>query len=120
MSACHESAGGGHWRSACSRAYYAAHNASHAIICHLDPEAIPPRGNFSHGELPGRLRRTLIASGLRMAGQQVELLRVGMRRAYRVRIQADYKPKPEVGPELFGGARRDAQRVLHVARRLMK
>lgn len=109
----------GRWRSACSRAYYAAHNAGQAIVAALEPEAIPPRGNVRHGELPRRLRRALARID-RMPQFQIELIRQSMIEAYNVRVQADYKPESDLNRRHFANSRRSAQQVLRLARRVLQ
>lgn len=109
----------GRWRSACSRAYYAAHNAGQAVVAALEPGAISSRGNLRHGELPWRLHRAL-AKIERMARPQVEVVRHSLAEAYNARVQADYRPESDIGREHFAIARRAAEQMLRLARRVLQ
>lgn len=109
----------GRWRSACSRAYYAAYNAGQAIIAALEPKAVPPRGNVRHADLPWELHKALSRIE-RVSRFQAELVRQSVVDAYNVRVQADYKPQNDLNRDHFAVAHRAAQQALRLARRVLQ
>jgi len=105
------------WRSACSRGYYAAHNAAHAILSHFDQAVASQNRSIPHGELPGKLFRTLRNRGVR-SDIAADQLRLRLVESYNIRIQSDYKPQVSVDAAAFGSARAPARELVELARRL--
>ncbi len=85
------------YRSAVSRAYYAAHHAVHAALLARGQKS-PERGNWRHSELPGELRASLRQSSPSNP-QWADYFHSSIQNAYSLRIQADYKPANDVGDE---------------------
>ncbi|MGD9689278.1 MAG: HEPN domain-containing protein [Phycisphaerales bacterium] len=109
--------GQGKFRSAVSRAYYAAHHAAHALLL-MSGVAPPSRGNWKHGELPGEVRAAVRSRGGNV--QWADYLHQCLQVAYNLRVQADYKPGQLVGDVHAAEARRVAFAVAQKARESLR
>jgi HEPN domain-containing protein len=105
------------WRSAVSRAYYAAHNGAHAVLCHLDSHYEQAKRSIRHAELPGKVRWELRRWPDRV--WHADLLHHSLVKAYRLRVNADYKPGVAVGQGAYDLTRTAASRIVILAGDLM-
>lgn len=82
----------GRWRSAISRAYYAAYSR---IVQGLIARGVtmPARGNPSHVSLPSLVVIHLVD----LSHARRSSLAAAVRRLYRLRLAADYQPATDVG-----------------------
>jgi uncharacterized protein (UPF0332 family) len=100
------------WRSAVSRAYYAAYSA---VTGKLKGRASFPRGrqNPSHDNLARLIMNYLTEFAVSERRQMM----AAARRLYRTRIAADYKPGEEVGVQEARIAVRDASFIVRTVER---
>lgn len=115
LRAARECAEQGRWRSACSRSYYAAHNAAHAVVAHFDPAVSDQPRSIAHGELPAALFRSAKKVSSRAFA---DTLRVGLTEAYNARVTSDYRPQDIVDSEAYSSAHAAAARLVTFAQRL--
>ncbi len=107
------------FRSAGSRAYYAAHNACQGIVTHLEPDAMTGRwASLSHERLPGQTRHSLGRIG--KYKQLRELLWEDLKASCRVRIAADYRPQEQVECRMISRSMRTARQSIGVLEQLLK
>lgn len=106
------------WRSACNRAYYAAHNGAHAVLAHMDATVASAQRSVPHGELPAKLYR-MVRADLFLGELGADLLRRRLIDAYNIRVEADYKPEVTIDSTKFGVVRSPARQIVEFARRLI-
>jgi len=84
----------GNFRSAVSRAYYAAHHAAHALLLASGVKAPSPRGNWKHGALPGEVRSSIrnAEGDVSQNARWADYFHQCLQDCYNLRVQADYKP----------------------------
>ena len=103
-----------HPRSACSRYYFAAYAAAHALLLRLG-QTPPARGNWPHESLADQLGACLAT---RAGSRSVSVYRQSIRNAHRLRVVADYGVRFPMSDSDAALARRCAGQVLHLARRI--
>lgn len=107
------------WRSAISRAYYAAFASAHAIGLHAGEKPRPPFGTWTHRSLPGVLHQGI----RRIAGEDRRSLRSVLVRhleqVQRMRGIADYQPMVIVGREEARDSIHQAARIVSNARSMI-
>lgn len=112
----------GHYRSAVSRAYYAAFSAAHAIALRngdappVDPGTGVRRANWSHDSIvnlyAGHIGRDKEPS------KKVQRLRGrSLARLFSDRLRADYQPRATIDEEVTIGAMSSAKGIVEYVRR---
>jgi uncharacterized protein (UPF0332 family) len=103
----------GCWRSSVSRYYYAAYQATTAVLLHLG--LVPPAGRqgWSHADTPEVIRdhlRPIVRSSHHRNDLASRLLKL-----YRTRVAADYVGSDPITSTTVEAARKDAGRIIKVA-----
>lgn len=109
----------GHARPAASRFYYAAYQASHAILlCTPAQTDLPDRGNWDHAAtmngVVAVLRRYAAVSE-----NTGRMIRVRLAKAYSARVQSDYAPDHQVREEHVVESRTAAASLVALAQRMV-
>jgi uncharacterized protein (UPF0332 family) len=108
LRAAHYAKEGAHWRTAVSRAYYAAFDAINFVL--LPVESPPPRyRTLRHQDLQGLIRKHL--TGFSVAANRE--LRTTISRLHKARLAADYDERLTHDSGVVVSALRDALAIFH-------
>ena len=106
-------------RSACSRAYYAAYAAGHAILLHARELPREGLGTWAHADLPLAVKAVLNRGTLPCGQQPAASAKIQLECCRALRVDADYSPARAVKSAQAYDACRHAGAVVALAERMV-
>lgn len=107
-------------RSSCSRAYYAAYAAGHALLLHVGEVPRESLGTWAHQDLPDAVKSVLGRGTVPVGSQPAALAKIHLERCRARRLDADYSPDRTVAPTFAYDACRQAGAVVALAERMVR